>query len=266
MEFSGRGDPVRSMELLWGTARRTRRGPKQTLALEQVVTAAVELADADGLAGLSMRRVADRLGVATMSLYTYVPAKAELLDLMLDAVHGEREPSDEGTADEAPPAGWRDRLEGRAHADLARYRRHPWTLEVAGARSVLGPNEMDAYEAALEAVSGIGLSGAEMAPVVGLLGAYVRGAAQGVVDAEAAPEATGQSDQEWWAAREPLLAPILVADRFPTIIAVAADGAFDGPRDDTPYLLAEALAHFEFGLQRVLDGVTAFVDHRPAPG
>ncbi len=278
MEFSGRGDPVRSMELLWGTARPSGRGPKQTLTLEQVVTAAVESADADGLDKFSMRRVADRLGVGTMSLYTYVPAKAELLDLMLDAVRGERDPGGtdptgaarQSSGDGVSPEGWRNELESRARGDLARHRRHPWMLQVAGARSVLGPHEMDAFEASLATVSGLGLSGGEMVSVVGLIGAYVRGAAKAVVSAEVAPVATGQSDDEWWAARAPLLAEVFDPDRFPMATAVQAAGAFDGddgddrPSDDaTPYLLAEALANFEFGLQRVLDGIAAFVDNRP---
>lgn len=277
MEFSGRGDPVRSMELLWGTARPSGRGPKQTLTLDQVVTAAVELADADGLDKFSMRRVADRLGVATMSLYTYVPAKAELLDLMLDTVRGE--PQTDGTdptgtafqsSGDDGSRGWRNELARRARGDLARHRRHPWMLQVAGARSVLGPHEMDAFEASLTTVSGLGLSGGEMVSVVGLIGAYGRGAAKAVVESEAAPVATGQSDDEWWAARAPLLAEVFDPVRFPMATAVQAAGAFDGDDGDDrpsadamPYLLSEALANFEFGLQRVLDGVAAFVDHRP---
>jgi AcrR family transcriptional regulator len=80
------------MELLCGApgSRRT-RGPKPGLTVERIVRAAIEVADAEGLAALSMRRVADQLGVGTMSLYTYVPGKAELIDVMLDAVHAEPE-------------------------------------------------------------------------------------------------------------------------------------------------------------------------------
>src|SRR5919112_1054849 len=85
-EYSGSGDPQRSMELLWGLQQRPKRGPKPRLTVEQIVQAALGVADAEGLAALSMRRVADELGVAPMSLYTYVPSKAELIDVMLDAV------------------------------------------------------------------------------------------------------------------------------------------------------------------------------------
>src|SRR5437588_11584179 len=83
------GDPERSMALLWGVAESGRRGPKPRHSVEDVVRAAIALADAEGLAALSMRRVAETLQLSPMSLYTYVPSKAELMDLMLDRVAGE---------------------------------------------------------------------------------------------------------------------------------------------------------------------------------
>lgn len=85
---TGGGDPARSMALLWGTEAPPRtRGRKPGLTVGGIATAAIELADTEGLEALSMRRVAQRLGVGTMSLYTYVPGKAELVDVMLDAIH-----------------------------------------------------------------------------------------------------------------------------------------------------------------------------------
>jgi AcrR family transcriptional regulator len=89
LEYSGSGDPKRTMALLWGIGKKPTRGPKPGLSVGRIVSAAVEVADAEGLGALSMRRVADRLGIGTMSLYTYVPGKAELIDVMLDTVLGE---------------------------------------------------------------------------------------------------------------------------------------------------------------------------------
>src|SRR5690606_9235190 len=83
---SGGGDLARTLDLLWNTDRRPSRGPKPGLTLERIVDAAVEVADRDGLDALSMRRIATELGTGTMTLYRYVPGKAELLDLMLDRV------------------------------------------------------------------------------------------------------------------------------------------------------------------------------------
>lgn len=89
-ETSGSGDIARTMELLWDAGRRPSRGPKPTLTLDQIVEAGVRVADAEGLESMSMRRVATELGTGTMSLYRYVPGKAELLDLMLDRVQRPR--------------------------------------------------------------------------------------------------------------------------------------------------------------------------------
>src|SRR5687768_429272 len=93
------------MELLWGLTQRPRRGPKPKLTVERIVEVAIARADAEGVSALSMRRVADQLSVTAMSLYTYVPSKAELIDLMLDTVYGEP------ARPERVEGGWRARLE-----------------------------------------------------------------------------------------------------------------------------------------------------------
>jgi AcrR family transcriptional regulator len=259
-EYSGRGDAERAMALLWGEQAAPKRGPKPGLSAARIVRAAVELADADGLEALSMRRVAERLGVGTMSLYTYVPGKAELLDAMVDGVLAEVIEA-EGDAG----GDWRGRLERRAREYRALYQRHPWTLQVSGARPLLGPNVLALYDSALNAVSGIGLSATEMVLIVGLVGGYVRGAAQEVAEAAAAANRTGQTDDEWWAEREPLLARYFDPERFPTVTAVEAGGGFQ-PSGDLDYNLQFAVDNFEFGLRRVLDGIAAFIAAGGASG
>ena len=114
MERSGAGDPARTLELLWRRPEVRapgKRGPRSGLGVDAVVATAVQLADAEGLAAASMRRVAQALGVTAMSLYTYVPGKGELIDLMLDAVHGAMVHTDRA---EQP---WRERLAAVADAD-----------------------------------------------------------------------------------------------------------------------------------------------------
>src|SRR3712207_7563173 len=93
-EYLGRGDPKRTIELLCGIRERGARGPKPGLTVDRIVTAAIEIADAEGLEGLSLRRVAERLSVGTMSLYRYVPGTAELLDVMIDRIRSEEHTSD----------------------------------------------------------------------------------------------------------------------------------------------------------------------------
>jgi AcrR family transcriptional regulator len=257
-EYSGRGDPARSMALLWGTQKHPTRGPKPGLSVQRIVQAAIGVADAEGLQALSMRRVAAELGVGTMSLYTYVPGKAELLDVMLDTVLGEVARPD-GVA-----GGWRAKLEAYAREHWAHYHRHPWVLGVSGARALLGPNETALFEASLHAVSGVGLSGREMIHVVTLVGEYVRGAAQRAVEAAQAARHTGVTDEQWWAAREPILDRYFDASRYPTLVGLDQEGAFQPPEGGLDYNLQNAVDSFEFGLERVLDGVEAFIERRSA--
>jgi AcrR family transcriptional regulator len=262
-EYASRGDARRSMFLLWGKLELGRRGPKQALSVNEIVRAGVELADAEGIEALSMRRVAKALGRSPMALYTYVPGKAELLDLMLDAVLAE--------VAQGPPVagGWRAAAEASARQGWAFYERHPWVLHVSGARALLGPHELDAYEAQVRIFDGLGLSAVDQTRVVGVLASFVRGAARAVADARAAERATGVSDDDWWAARSAMLDELVGdwwAERYPTLTRMEAEKAFlqadRAPGDATPYVEYEELAVFEFGLQRLLDGVEVRVQGR----
>jgi AcrR family transcriptional regulator len=246
-EYSGRGDPSRSLELLWGRQERPRRGPKPRLTVEMVTRAAVELADAEGLAALSMRRVGDRLSVSAMSLYTYVPGKAELIDLMLDAVAGEA-PLLEGLIGD-----WRARLEQWARESLASHRRHPWVLQVATIHPPMGPNEVAWGDAALRSLSGTGLTDREIVAVINVMDGYVRGVARRSVDAAQVEQRTGLTDEQWYASRAPLLETLIDPARYPTMRRFHDTGVFHDPIDD-----------FEFGLHRLLDGIQQLLRERAA--
>jgi AcrR family transcriptional regulator len=249
-DYTGGSDPKRIMELLWGAPERTRRGPRPRFTVDQVVAAATAIADAEGLAALSMRRVAERLGVTAMSLYTYVPGKAELLDLMFDRVCGETAKPDE------VPGGWRARLELVARETWALYLRHPWLLHVATNRPVLGPNLVRLYDYQLRAVDGIGLTDIEMDLVVTIVGDYVHGAVRSALAAVSVPQESGKSDGEWWAELSPLLERVYDPERYPlaTRVGAAAGAEYEAAVDP-----ARA---FEFGLARILDGIAALVEGR----
>lgn len=246
---SGGGDPARSMALLWGSGRPPRsRGRQPALSVGQITGAAIEVADAEGLDALSMRRVAERLGAGTMSLYTYVPGKAELIDLMLDRVYLE--------ASDGPGAGasWRARLEHVARDNWERARRHPWMLQIAAAsRPPLGPGLLAKYERELETIDGLGLSDIDMDAVIALINDYVQGAARGAVDAASAEQATGVDDESWWAATAPWLSKVFDPRRYPVAARV---GQAAGEYHRAAYDPAHA---FEFGLQRVLDGIGTLI-------
>ncbi|MGW0808860.1 TetR/AcrR family transcriptional regulator [Nonomuraea sp. NPDC002799] len=252
VEYSGKGDPARSLALLWRTSERASRKGRPEMSVDRVARAAIEVADAEGLQALSMRRVAERLGVGTMSLYTYVPGKPELFDVMLDMVYGET------ARPEDVPGGWRGRLEQIARENWALYLRHPWLLRVAASRPVLGPNVTAKYDYELRAVDGIGLSDLEMDSVITLVTGFVHGAARGAVEAAQAESQTGMTDEQWWAAHAPFLSRITDARTFPTASRV---GQAAGEALNAAYSPEHA---FEFGLQRVLDGVEALVNSRSA--
>lgn len=252
-DFTGGGDPARSIELLWGLREGTRPGPRPRFTVAEVAAAAIAIADADGLGALSMRKVAERLGVSPMSLYTYVPGKAELIDLMFDTVLAAGD-GDAGV--EMAGENWRARLEWVARDNFARYLRHPWLLQVATSRPPLGPNVVAKYDRDLQAVDGIGLGDIEMDLVVQMVGDYVHGAARTAVAATQVAQRTGLTDEQWWERAAPVLEKVLDPAATPTASRV---GAAAGAEYNAAVDPARA---FEFGLARLLDGVTALIGLR----
>ncbi|MFI2213230.1 TetR/AcrR family transcriptional regulator C-terminal domain-containing protein [Streptomyces sp. NPDC020141] len=272
--IAGQGDAAVSMALLWarsgdtegGEGGRTAPGPKPALSVDAVVAAAIEVADAETMAGLSMRTVAERLGRSSMALYTYVPGKAELLDLMYDRVHAELS---------GPPAGdgagedWRAAVTVWAGELRALCLRHPWVLQVSYARPVLGPHEQAVLESLLGALDGAGLPPRTLRAVVSSLFHYVRGSARTAAESGRAATATGVSDAEWWAGRSALLAEFApdFAARFPRSVRLAAESS--SPREGGGSGTAwerEQDDVFAEGLAVLLDGVEAAAQRHRATG
>jgi AcrR family transcriptional regulator len=235
------------LEQLWGLRGTGRRGgPKPALSLDLIVGAAVELADAGGLAALSMSRLAEKLGFTTMSLYRYVASKDDLLVLLLDLGLG-RPP-------ETPlPAGWRAGCEEWAWALLAVYRQHMWAVELPVSALPAGPNQLAWFERGLAALAGTELAEGEKASSVLLLAMYVRGQSQlgsDLVRAGQQAAAAGTPPLDWAALVRRLADP----ERFPALARLIASGAFD---DDPEQAAAYPDDEFDFGLQRILDGIEA---------
>ena len=250
-EYSGSGDPQRTIDLLWGTARpRPRRGPKPRRSLPEVLDAAIAIADRDGHGALTKRRLPDARGLPAMSLYGHVPSKAELLDVMLDRVYGEF------PTDREVDGGWRTKLKVVARENWALCMRHPWMLHVATSRPALGPNLTAKYDYELRAVAGLGLTEVEMDLVVSLVDDYVHGVVRTAVDAAQAEARTGVSDQQWWDTYGPLLETVLDPEHYPTAVRVGAAAAAEYGAAHDPH------RSFEFGLHRLLDGLEAFVSGR----
>lgn len=247
-EIAGRGDPLKSLKLLWEGNDPPKRGPKPKVQLEALVRAAIEIADAEGLAGVSTRRVAEKVGISPMSFYTYIPGKAELLDLMIDTVSG----IEIGEVPEFDPRQWRQNLTLMATGLREFYLLHPWVLDLAAHRPVLGPGTMASYEFALRAVDGLGLTPVEMDLIVTTIGAYAMGAARPEAQARKVREATGLSDEQWWHTIEPYLQTV---DYSPYPVAQRI-----GPIVGELYGLGDPELSFKFGVERLLDGFAVLIE------
>jgi AcrR family transcriptional regulator len=244
--MSDGGQIRRSLELMWGTPEEPTRGPKPALSVDRIVRAAIEVADREGLAALSMRRIATQLGVGAMSLYRYVPGKRELIDLMVDEVLGE-------DLEKAEAAGgdWRERCAEFARLLWELHLRHPWMQQIEQGRPMLGPNSMASTEIWLRAIDGIGLDEREMLSTVVLMTSYIAGLARVTIEASQAAELTGISDEEWWSVQEEYVGPVVASGKLPMLERLGEAGAFGSMFDS-----------FDFGLQRVLDGLEVLINSR----
>lgn len=248
-EISGRGDPIKTLQLLWNGAAKPKRGPRPKVSLEALVTAAIAIADREGLDAVSTRRVAEAVGISPMSFYTYVPGKAELLDLMLDAVSGGG--PDAGPPPVFDPANWRDNVKMIARVLFGYYLAHPWVLEFATHRPVLGPNLLRSYETALSAFDGIGLSDLEMDRSFSVVANFVYGAVRDAAREKIVKESTGMSDEEWWARVLPFVESIDYSPYPVTSRVGPVAGEHHGAHDP--------LNAFNFGLECLLDGLELFI-------
>lgn len=223
--------------------------PEQELSLDRIVRAAIEIADAEGLSALSMRGVAARLGVATMSTYRYVPSKEDLVLHMADAAFGE-----ESYAPDAPK-DWRGRIELGARTMWSLYRKHPWLAQLSSlTRPLLVPNLMVHAEWVLDALDGHGLDPTTLFDIHVLLYSHVQGLAMHLEMEAHAEAATGQSEDQWMDSRAPALRELVGSGRFPAF--TRAVKAFEDGYD----LRLDAL--FTFGLEALLDGLTPLLEGR----
>jgi AcrR family transcriptional regulator len=255
--FAGQGDARRSMDLLWRTPTtgQPRPGPKPGLTVDAIVAAAINIADTEGMQALSMRAVGERLGRTAMALYTYVPSKGELVDLMYDRTLAEMPTSYDLSV------GWRAAVTGWAWDNWEFYLRHPWMLQVSQARPVLGPNEYVTLETALRILATTGLEARVTRRIFGALAQFVRGVAQTFAESRAAASATGMSDEDWWYARSALLTEVApdFSERYPTVAKLAAESAFHLDDETVPYLEQATTEAFETGLTVFLDGIEAAI-------
>jgi DNA-binding transcriptional regulator YhcF (GntR family) len=229
--------PARPVGGTTRTARRHEGDPD--LTRERIVTAAIRVADAEGLTQLSMRRIATELDAAPMSLYRHISGKDDLLMSMMDTVIGE-EP-----LPTRPPRGWRAQLELTSRLQWQGFRRHPWLAPALSiTRPQLLPNGMRHTEWALRALDGLGLSIQEMMYIHTTLFSHIRGLALNLEAEAQAEQDSGLTSDEWLQTQEHGFRVIAESGDFPLLNRLV---------DSDMELDLDQL--FEFGLGRMLDGM-----------
>jgi AcrR family transcriptional regulator len=237
-------DLPRYLQLMWGVETAGRRGPKPGRSINEIGAAAVALADREGLGAVSMKAVAETLGLTTMSLYRYVDSKDELYAVMLDVAYGE--PDMSVTA----RGGWRGRLERWARAIAAVRLAHPWTVLVPLTEPPATPNSTAWTECGLQAFAGTNLTAQQQLSSMLLVDGYVQhhirqSLTLGFISATGQPQ-DGADDYPQNLAR--LVDPA----KFPRIVAAAREAMSD---DDEDFFETE----LDFGLRTILDGIAQLV-------
>lgn len=227
-DLKGRWRPVADRETrpttVWSRPERGARGPAPERSRTQIAAAALALADAEGLAAVSMRALAQRLGTGPASLYRYVGSRDELLDLMADAVAGELDLSG------ATGGDWLDDLVGLAVQSRDAHVRHPWLADLNDRRGeVLGPHAIDYLDHALGILAPAPGTAGQKLEAIGLLG----GLAVLFARRESAATPTGAPATGAPAAGDPSTGD--PAGRAAHLAAVAAEGRH-------PHLLAALTA------------------------
>ncbi|PRB15505.1 TetR/AcrR family transcriptional regulator [Microbacterium sp. MYb62] len=238
------------VDLLWrkdASPRTTvRRGPRARLSVDEVVAGAIELADTQGVDAMTIRALAQSLELTTMSIYTHVSSRADLLVLMVDELHA-RMPA---TSDEG--AGWRARARRVAEDNLALLRAHPWMSDIDDARVAVGPGTIAKYDRELRVFEDTDLADVERDAALSFVLDFVAATASRMRES-----AEREQFGPFWAEAAPRLSTYL-GDRFPLAQSVgrAAGEAMDGPYD--------ADVAWRFGLGRVIDGLAGIISDRSA--
>jgi AcrR family transcriptional regulator len=239
------GPPV-----IWMLPEHPGRGPRPAYSRAEITTAAIKIADAEGLDAVSMRRVAQQIGAGTMSLYRYVPSKSDLFELMIDEIAGEYPSSG------LPSGDWRADLTALARGQRATVLRHPWLIDLAPG-SGMGPKTLRVVEATFSAVSVLGLGIDAMMEIVGQVSAFAIGYVHGELADDKARRRSGLDREQWFRRSAPYVQKLIDSGDYPMLKRIVIDA-------ELPHMDPDA--RFERGLSRLLDGIAASLPARPPDG
>ncbi|HKZ15659.1 MAG TPA: TetR/AcrR family transcriptional regulator [Solirubrobacterales bacterium] len=243
----GSGDPGAPVDdaepLIWFRQEPASRRPAHTRA--DIARAALEIADSEGFEAVSMRRVAQRLGAGTMTLYHYVRNKEELVALMSDAVMAEVVVPEGELSDE-----WRTALTEIANRSHDAFKAHHWVFQKINDDGVPGPNGMRHFEQSLQAVAGLDLDREQTFEVIGQVDDYVFGYSLREV------QEAKEQEHGWSPAVIDFFKRELATGDYPLIAEFFGDEDFETTFNEAMELLAGA-SRFNRGLKRLLDGIEA---------
>jgi AcrR family transcriptional regulator len=236
--------------MVWFRKEPASRRPAHTRA--DIARAAMEIADSEGFEAVSMRRVAQRLGAGTMTLYHYVRNKDELITLMLDAVMGEVVIPEDEISDH-----WRTALTQIANRSRKTFSAHHWIFDRFGDGRP-GPNGMRHFEQSLRAVAGLGLDKEQTFELIGQVDDYVFGyALREIQEAE-------EHERGWPPEVMDFFERELATGDYPNISSFFGDVPFEDSFDAVVEFMSQE-HRFDRGLARLLDGIEAEVLAKPKP-
>ena len=233
---------------LWRLPTPSRLGRPAELDVDRVVQAAVTLADEEGLAGVTLQKVAQTLGFTKMSLYRHVGSKDELFELMVDQATGPA-PAIE------PTPTWRDGIREWASAIRTRYAEHSWLIDMPTSGPPRGPNAISWMDAMLRVLRGTGLGLGAQADVLNVVSGYVQHALVLARQLEEGRRGAGLSQAEVEQNYGRALATLVDPARFPDAARLFAADVFE-PEPTHPTNDHD----FTFGLELILDGITAAIE------
>jgi AcrR family transcriptional regulator len=233
----------------WGLTKEPQRGPKRELSIDQIVETAIEIADSEGLAGLSMNKVASTLGFTAMSLYRYIPSKDDLLLLMQEKVADIEYPSEDHEVD------WRDRMRQYVKLSINIFKAHPWFGDIPITSVPLTPNQLKMVDLALRTTRDLPLNDYEKMSIVLLLSGYARWCGIIMIDMNMAIQSGKSPSAISGLDYSGALKKLVTQERYPDLYPVLMSGAYTEENEEENTIGDD----FDFGLERIMDGIEHYL-------
>jgi len=252
MDNEKMGNLPLGVALSWGLVEPPKRGPKREMSVQKIVETAIAIADEEGLPAVSMSRIASTLGFTTMSLYRYVPSKDDLLLLMMDAA------CDIDIAEEDKQLDWRGKMRRFVQANISVIRKHPWFTDVTITGVPITPKNLGIADIGLRSTRDLPLNDYEKLSIILLLSSYARSCGIIMNDLERTLRAGKSPGSFTGFDYSDALKKLVTPDRFPDLHPLIMSGVYTHEIEETNPIGDD----FEFGLERILDGIEHYLSRK----